>query len=125
MGINWQAKLDALQGLDVVGPEDVPTLPAPDSDAQAASILGIPLSLVRQTGSSNRSSPDAKTAAEVAQAKMRKAFRIAILAWHPDVLMRRLTPHLSAAPQAYEKVYALVTANSIRVLQAAERLRAT
>ena len=51
-----------------------------------------------------------------------EAFRRAILTWHPDVMMRRLGGRLAA--DGYDAAYAVVTSNSIRVLEAAERLGA-
>jgi hypothetical protein len=57
-----------------------------------------------------------------AAAARKKAFRKAILTWHPDVMMRRLAGRLAA--DSYAEAHAIVTSNSIRVLEAAERLDA-
>ena len=107
----WQAALRRLDELEVVTAEDIPKLPAaPEADAQ---ILGLP---------SQPSAPKDAAEEAAAAAARKKAFRRAILTWHPDVMMRRLGGRLAA--DGYDAAYAVVTSNSIRVLEAAERLGA-
>ena len=107
----WQAALRRLDELEVVTAEDIPKLPtAPEADAQ---ILGLP---------SQPSAPKDAAEEAAAAAARKKAFRRAILPWHPDVMMRRLGGRLAA--DGYDAAYAVVTSNSIRVLEAAERLGA-
>jgi hypothetical protein len=111
----WRAALERLDGLDVVTAEDIPRLPAAAS--ADSEILGLP-SPQRQPAAGTMD--DAAEAAAAAARK--KAFRKAILTWHPDVMMRRLAGRLAA--DSYDEAHAIVTSNSIRVLEAAERLDA-
>lgn len=112
--INWRQALERLDGLEVVTAEDIPRLP--EAVSADAAILGIP---PQQPGGLQDAGTEAAAAAAVAR---KKAFRKAILTWHPDVMMRRLAGRLAA--DSYEAAHAIVTSNSIRVLEAAERLDA-
>lgn len=110
---NWREALERLDSLEVVTAEDIPRLPEAASADNA--ILGLPAE--PQPGN-----PKDDAAAAAAAAARKKAFRKAILTWHPDVMMRRLAGRLAA--DSYDDAHAIVTSNSIRVLEAAERLDA-
>ncbi len=111
---NWRQALERLDGLEVVTAEDIPRLP--EAVSADAAILGLP----PQSQQAGSFEDDAAKAAAAAARK--KAFRKAILTWHPDVMMRRLAGRLAA--DSYDDAHAIVTSNSIRVLEAAERLDA-
>ena len=110
---NWREALERLDSLEVVTAEDIPRLP--EAASADAAILGLPAE--PQPGN-----PKDDSAAAAAAAARKKAFRKAILTWHPDVMMRRLSGRLAA--DSYDDAHAIVTSNSIRVLEAAERLDA-
>ena len=111
---NWRQALERLDGLEVVTAEDIPRLP--EAVSADAAILGLP----PQSQQAGSFEDDAAKAAAAAARK--KAFRKAILTWHPAVMMRRLAGRLAA--DSYNDAHAIVTSNSIRVLEAAERLDA-
>lgn len=101
----WVAKLAALDELELVVEADIPILPASAKADRA--VFGLP-ALV---GGADAPEDDGQ---------LRRAFRQAIMIWHPDVMMRRLMGRVAA--DAYDSVYERVTQNSMRVLEAAERL---